>query len=104
MADRHGLRVAGRAAKAVIALELKSEPGRINAAGVALTFLLIVLLAIHAAYEATIARIFPAAGPYSFPVIAVLAVFAGAFLACVLLLALLTPLLRNREGEERDPG
>jgi hypothetical protein len=89
------LRTAGRAVSSILKTEFDTDVGRVNAIGVALGFLAILVLGLHAVYMETIARIFPSAGAYEFPVVTVLAIFFGGFLICVVILALLEPLLRR---------
>jgi membrane-bound metal-dependent hydrolase YbcI (DUF457 family) len=93
--DKGVVKAAGRAVMAIVKTEFGSDAGRTNAFGVALGFFLIVVLGLHAVYLETIARIFPRSSSEEFPVVAILAIFFGGLLVCVLMLVLLQAFLRR---------
>lgn len=93
------MKAARKVVEAVLAIEFENDIGRINAIGVALAFLLILFFGIHAVYEETISRLLPHGTPYDFPVVTVGLIFVGAFVICVIMVALLAPLLPRRDDD-----
>lgn len=96
------VKAARRVVKTVLEREFKTEVGRINAIGVALTFFLIVVLGMEAVYEETISRIFPDGGNHDFPELTVILVFAGVFLTCTVIVGLLAPVLPPGDSDGND--
>lgn len=100
MIDRETGKTARKVAKKALELEFRSEPGRLNALGMVLVFVLIVLAGAQSGVEAAIATLFGDDSQTEFPWLPAIGALVGCILLCVLFLGMLRLLVPGGKIDE----